>query len=379
MCSYYHKSRKNIKCNISCILRKDINNDKRDVILSTIQEICSDISQMTVKASQLCRLMMEMMLDANWHQKTIGINKVILNNTTSLEWPNFMKLKVFKDLLIVGTENNNNNITPAVEYAWNKYQSNLLPDGYVIRRRFKDQTFIKYCAITYQSAVLNNLKQWFTYRQKLAIETFLENYYNSSHQQFPLNDLVYALQCLINRWRYKGKMYTPSQLERLRIIYDKDLIQKHWQHLPFQNINVQKLQPFEILCYYYFLKKEYGHMSTKLRNFALIPQNQIRIHHVTFDTIGVQCLKYEVDRKLLSLKKENELDIIPLLHKLWIIKSEEEEEEDTWKSIFNMEYISNFEKKRNITFDRRITTDGLNCTIKYFLTLQRDSTRQRRN
>ena len=331
---------KNVKCQLSNILCE--NTACRCVVVNTIKEICRDISQMAVKASQLCWLMMEMLLEADWQQSTAyGI--VTLNDNTCLEWPDFRKLKVFKDLLIVGSVNEENNITPAVKYAWNRYSSNLLPDGYTIKRRFKDQTLIKHCAMTYQSTVLSFLKKWFIRRQRLAIEIFLKEY----HGYDASKHLVYALQCLINRWQYRGKsVYTSVELEK---IYRVILIEKHQQHLPFQIINAHKLQPFEILRYYYFLKKEYGHASTEIRDFILIPQNHVKIHHITFDTVGVQCLRNEIDKKIFSQLK--------------MFISVKEKEENAWQSIFNMERIMKMGKKS--IFNKCIVTNGLDCTIKY--------------
>lgn len=369
MCTIHNpRNVKNIKCNLSRILCKNISDGHRDLILSSIKEICVDISQMTVKASHLCKLMVEMMLSADWQRRIDG-NSVIIDDNTCLEWPNFTKLRVFKDLLTVGSSEEEN-ITPAVKYAWNKYKFNLLPDGYVIKRRFKDETFIKHCAITYQSTFLNVLRKRFTYRQRLAIEIFLKKYHRKNGYRYeiaPPEQLVYALQCLINRWQYRGRTYTPAQFESLRTLYHVDLIQKHWQHLPFQeNITVYKLQPFEVLRYYYFLKKEYGHMSTKLRDFVLIPQNKVKIHHITFDTISIQCLRNEIDKKTYSIceRGESDLGIELLLSKLLIEKEKEKEEENgTWQSIFDMEYISKIGKKS--IFGKCITTNGQDCTIKY--------------
>ena len=155
---------------------------------------------MTVKASHLCRLMVESLLDMESRCQ----NEDEMN--TKAKWPDFAKLKTFVQLFTKGQNvKGSTKPTAAIDLAWS-----ILPANYPLSsRHHSDYNLINYCARTFQTCFLNNLRLNFISRQRLAIKTSLDT---------KKNTLIYALQCLINDWKYVGRTYSEQQLRELNIL-----------------------------------------------------------------------------------------------------------------------------------------------------------------
>ena len=111
----------------------------------------------------------------------------------------------------------------------------------------------------------------------------------------------------------------------------------------------------------HFLKREYAEKSAKLKNIPLVPKNDIKMHYVDFDAVGVKGLCEDVHIKLKKKKnKENKA------------ANKEEDEvlrsilyEEGWTRIFKMKSINSIGGKK-WRFDRCIATDGVACSIRYY-------------
>ena len=112
---------------------------------------------------------------------------------------------------------------------------------------------------------------------------------------------VYALQCIVNDWKYQGRTFTQTELESLRI--------EHWgwitKHLPTgkdKRIDEHSLSPVEFIRYYNFLNHE---CEQKIK---LVPKNDIKIHHIDFDAAGVKGLCHELAQVFSKAKKRTNDD-----------------------------------------------------------------------
>ena len=112
-------------------------------------------------------------------------------------------------------------------------------------------------------------------------------------------------------------------------------------------------KPEYFLRYYYFLKKEYSERSTKLKNIPLVPKNDIKIHYIDFDDMGIMGLCRDANIKLKKTNQNEERTFTDIL------------EDKGWNKIFDMDKVLRMGGK-NWTFDRCIATDGVACSIRYY-------------
>ena len=196
---------KTVKCSLASIL-----NPQAVQAAHSIENRCLSISRMAVRASKFCQLMVETLLLENKREETGS-------RTTEVEWPDFSNQNTFRHLFIKGINSKKKirNPTPAVEHTWEKYKEVLNSCSRNIRRFDYDYNFVNYCSRTFQTAFENNLRLNFISRQRKGIGEELG--LSSSAINKPT---MYALQCFINGWRYRGRKYSVSELEELR--------QKHW-------------------------------------------------------------------------------------------------------------------------------------------------------
>ena len=146
---------------------------------------------MAVKASHLCRVMIEKVLlereennvdsvfedyddnnnnDDEEMKKNCGENIII-------DWPDFTKLNVFVQLFTKGCNlKKPNKPTKAIDWTWENYFEKIgYPTKQKRERHHSDYNLINYCAKTFQTAFINNLKLNLIPRQKSAIKVYLAN------------------------------------------------------------------------------------------------------------------------------------------------------------------------------------------------------------
>merc|ERR1712237_176694 len=124
-----------------------------------------------------------------------------IGTAIDVEWPDFTKSNTFVQLFTKGS--NVRKITkpiPAIEETWEKYEALLKPCSVKIERYHSDYNLINYCAKTFQTAFMNNLRSKFVSNQRRAVR---EELIRRSSQ--PKSTTVYALQCFINGWAYRGR------------------------------------------------------------------------------------------------------------------------------------------------------------------------------
>ena len=393
------KRYKNVKCSLGSVLLLSSNSDNR--IKSLIETRCLAISQMAVKASHLCRVMIEKVLlereennvdsvfedyddnnnnDDEEMKKNCGENIII-------DWPDFTKLNVFVQLFTKGCNlKKPNKPTKAIDWTWENYFEKIgYPTKQKRERHHSDYNLINYCAKTFQTAFINNLKLNLIPRQKSAIKVYLANLKeeeNAAEEEEKDkteakknclkeedeerkkkkkkkkrkvdkidSSLVNALQKLINnnnnnndnKWKPVGK----------KSFYSKDELKN--KHAYFIKTHQKYLQTgknlIDLIRYYNFLKREYGQYCTKLKNIPLVPKNEVKMHYVDFDAAGVKGLCHDIGKaKQLVDKGENAIDVM---------------EKEGWNLIFNVDKLRKMGGK-NWKFDRCIATDGVGCSIRYF-------------
>ena len=106
--NFYHKKKcyKTVKCCLTKILLNS------QIINPFIQDRCIAISQMAIKASHLCKVMVEKFLIGE-----IG-NKI--------EWPDFNQQKFFYQLFTMGCNaGKSSKPTPAIDWTWKNYFQKL--------------------------------------------------------------------------------------------------------------------------------------------------------------------------------------------------------------------------------------------------------------
>ena len=328
---------KNVKCSLKSIL---INPRAGQAI----ENRCLSISRMAVRASKFCELMIESLLE-----KERGGEE---RTTTDFEWPDFKNLNTFRHLFTIGTNSKITNPIPAVEETWKKYKDVLNSN---IKRFDYDDNLITYSSRTFQTAFENNLRLNFKSRQRKAIGEELR--LSSSAICKPT---IYALQCFINGWDYKGRKYSVSELDELRQKH-RDWINKHRQHLPVLRekgeISEDDLSLKEIILYNNFLKTEYGERNAKLKNIKLVPQNRIKVHYVDFDADGVKGLLKDLECKVKNTASINQEAKTEL---------EEQLRTEGWHLVFNVEKILKMGGTSTWIFDGCVATDGVDCSVRYF-------------
>ena len=309
------KHYKHVKCKLKYILL-----DNKDLV-SVIEKRCFAVSRMAVKASLFCNLMIEMLIE-----KEIE------------EWPDFSDPSIFTSMFIIG--NNKRGLKkpiPAIEKTWEKYKNVLQENAKHISRYSYDISMIECCAKTYQESFFKNLRSNFALVQRKALGQYLKEFYKYS--------TVYALQCIINNWDYKGQRLSSEQLERLKSTH-WHCIEKHRRYFPEDNtIDIHKLKPKEILEYFNFLKWEYKNFES----IKLVPVNEIKAHYVNFDCVGVKGLCSDIAFNMKSIESNDQL------------------KKEGWYNVFNLEKINNLASSE-WTFDRCIATDGVACSIRYWST-----------
>ena len=362
------KCYKNVKCSLRSLLVKQVG--KEINAAASIEKRCVSVSKMAVKASHLCRIMVEMLLkeeeEEEEQEEEAEKKEEKVSSTTSppTEWPDFTKMNVFVQLFTKGNSlRKATKPTPAIDRAWYGRELQLQPrsEG----RHHSDYNLVNYCAKTYQTAFLNNLQFNFVSRQRRAIRVYLKccgggggggdrgGLGEKKRKKSDTTRLVYALQCFINDWKYAGRTYSEEQLRELRIEHFL-LVERHKSHLP--PVGKNSLQPVDFLRYYNFLKREYKETSTKLKNLPLVPQNEVKVHYVDFDAVGVKGLCHDLGINInLADKEKKEKET---LH-------DEVLQREGWGQIFDLKRIRKMGGK-GWTFDRCIATDGIACSVRYY-------------
>ena len=312
------KQYKNVKCKLKSILVDNDQNSTQQRLVSEIEKRCLAVSRMVVKASLFCELMIERLLEEGTE-----------------EWPDFSKLNTFVSMLTIGNnKRKKRNSIPAIEKTWEQHENVLQEYTKHIHRYHSDYNLINYSAKTFQTAFFNNLKLNFISRQRRTIRQQIRE---SSTTK------IYALQCFINNWDYKGRTFCRTQLEQLKTTH-WHWIEKHRDYLPKEKrISEQNLTPKQFIKYYNFLKTN----SNKLKKIKLVPENKIKAHYVDFDAAGVKGLCHEIGFDLYKLNLENKL------------------EKEGWDKVFNLKKIDKLTSSK-WTFDRCIATDGVSCSIRYY-------------
>ena len=356
---------KNIKCTLEKILVNGKQKQKRQQILKAINDRCLSVSKMAVDASHLCRLMVESLLQMEWRTK----------HKTDDAWPDFTDVNLFVRLFTNNNYYSGETVSkpiPALNLTWKAKPYSQKFHPIAIKRHHFDYNLINYCAKTFQTCFLNNLRVNFNSRQRRAVKTFLDNNnQNNNHHHHHSRSLIYALQCLINGWRYVGKTYSTNQLGELENYYYSTLIRKHREHLPIDRlleINKNTLQPVDFLRYYYFLKIEYGEKETKLKKFPLVPQNNTKIHYLHFDAVGVKGLCHDVGLIPTTITISNtSATINNNNNNKQKVKMELDDilKVEGWNYIFNLKLIQKIGGEKWI-FDRCIATDGVSCSLRYY-------------
>ena len=345
---------KNIKCSLGSLLLPN----SEDRIKSLIETRCLAVSKMAVKAYHLCRVMIE---------------NVLLEGETQIDWPDFTRLNVFVQLFTKGCNlRKANKPTKAIDWTWANYFENIgYPTQQIPQRHHSDYNLINYCAKTFQTAFINNLKLNLIPRQKRAITIYLANPEAKDEEREAATEeggefigknkknnekkkvdksLVYALQKLINnndksiKGRCVGKknIYAQDGFDDLRNEH-ADFIQTHQKLLQTGNL-------IDLIRYYGFLKREYGPYCTKLKNIPLVPQNEVKMHYIDFDAVGVKGLCHDMGKAKQLRDRSNAIDLM---------------EKEGWNLIFNLRKLRKMGGRR-WTFDRCIATDGVGCSIRYF-------------
>ena len=396
------KRYKNIKCSLKSVIAKKNNPDKNESprnldlneeLLRAIENRCVAVSRMAARASVFCQLMVEKLLRKEEKKIYDNNNRDSFpsGNETTIEWPDFEKLNVFCQLFTKGINLQKlRKPTPAIEKTWEKHQNILDQCTKNIGRFHSDCNLIRYCAKTFQTAFQNNLRLNFVFRQRRAIREALylrdQSYCPSlKGKKRYSNTLIYALQCLINGWEYKGKTYNRLELDRLECQH-REWIEKHRRRLPTNSqISEKKLSLVELIRYYHFLKTEYGEANTKLKNIKLVPKNDIKVHYADFDTAGVKGLCHDLGFKVETFNKKNlaEKRSVDGKEKAREERGEEKEslaffkhhqllEAEGWNKIFDISKIKKMGGKSSTwIFDRCIATDGVACSIRYYKWVER--------
>ena len=275
--------------NVKCSLRRILLHPEETAPL--VEQRCLAVSQMAVRASHLCGVMVHELLKREEEEEG-------KNEGPAIEWPDFNKLNVFVQLFTRGSRAvaKTRKPTPAIEWAWNNWFRDVVTKTPPTSRYHSDYNLIAYCAKTFQTCFLNNLQLNFVSRQRRAIRTYCSQSPDAEKKSSKVpNTFVYALQALMNGWKYIGRTYSPTELEELRDAHS-DFIERHRRHLPPRG---SISSPVDHLRYYNFLRREYGgNESTKLKNIPLVPQNVIKMHYVDFDALGVKGLCHDSDIKV---------------------------------------------------------------------------------
>ena len=165
------KTYKNVKCSLGSILLLS-NSDNR--IKSLIETRCLAVSQMAVKAYHLCRVMIEKVL---LEREKNDEDKKNRDEYICIDWPDFTDVNVFSQLFKKGCNVKKiRKPTKAIDWTWEKYFEKMgYPTKQEQQRHHLDYNLINYCAKTFQTAFINNLKLNLIPRQKRAIKVYLAN------------------------------------------------------------------------------------------------------------------------------------------------------------------------------------------------------------
>ena len=179
------KRYKNVKCTLGSVLLLSSSSNSDNRIKSLIETRCLAVSQMAVKAYHLCRVMIEKVLLEREKNKVDAVvdnddddeDKKNRDEYICIDWPDFTDVNVFSQLFKKGCNVKKiRKPTKAIDWTWEKHFEKMgYPAKQEQQRHHSDYNLINYCAKTFQTAFINNLKLNLIPRQKRAIKVYLAN------------------------------------------------------------------------------------------------------------------------------------------------------------------------------------------------------------
>lgn len=331
-----------IKCSLSGVL---INPSHTQGL---IESRCRAVSEMSVNAYHLCREMIETLL-AEEERRTTTITTTPPSNNFP-QWPDFRRVNVFVQMMTKGVNVRRlTRPTPAIEWTW----SNGFVQPPSPKRHCYDYSTIKYAATTFQTAFLNNLHLNFISRQRKAIREHLHH----STGRVASDAEIYALQTMINGWEYRGRAFNADHLAQMKTD-NAVFVERHRRHLPVTPTSLflpGKSDTVPLIRYYHFLRND----CPRLKNLLLVPRTKIKMHHATFDAVGIKGLCRDAGYNIPpppqpSSSKDCDGDIM---------------DREGWSLIFDMKKLATMKSASSPwVFDRSVTTDGVACSVRFRLT-----------
>ena len=321
-------------------------NDEKKILLfsNLIERRCIAISQMAVKASQLCNVMIEDLL-----------RKDLLDR----EWPNLNSVDVFiqmykqgttmnkneednKDYHVVGQtkkprknkKNNNNNKNHMINAVWEEH---FAPIFYPPGERYPfDEDSIYHSAKTFNNTVTKYLKKNIISKQRMAIQEYLCDRHELRQKKNYLTDAILTLMNMNNCPRKIYQVFKEHQL----------FIQEHWKYTSNIFNTLREPKNIDYLRYYWYICNE--KRRTRNNNHFFVPLNKTKVHYMAITTKSIRGLCEDAG-------------LSP------IIKTDENCEENLhWSRVFDMEVINSLlPNEGEWNFDWFISTDGISCSVRF--------------